>query len=152
MNERFHVERLTAYSPRDAAEIGALMSQLSPDRGDKPVPEELLRHIVDSPDHDQLVARSPERIIGAATLSVIYDASKGRKGWLEGFVTDQHSGIRGVGRQLWDEMGAWCAERQIELHFTSRPDRELAHRFYLKNGAVIRNTNVFKRAVPSSEL
>ncbi len=143
----FHVERLTTYSPEDAAGIGQLMPQLSKSFSNEPIPEELLRTIIESPHHEQLVARTPEKIIGAATLSIILGSGAGKKAWLEDFVSDKNSGMRGVGQALWDEMLIWCSEKDADLHFTSRSSREDAHAFYLKQGAVIRDTTVFRKEV-----
>lgn len=109
-----------------------------------PIPEERLRNIVESNYHDQLVARqTDDRIVGAATLSLIMAAGAGRKGYLEDFVTDPET--KGVGSALWREMGRWCLEQQVDLHFTSRPTRIAAQHFYLNRGAEIRDTNTFKK-------
>ena len=139
-----HVERLQAYTPEDAIGIGVLMPHLSDSFPNSPIPEERLRTIVESNYHDQLVAREESsRIVGAATLSLILGAGAGSKAYLEDFVTDPET--KGVGSALWQEMGAWCVERDVELHFTSRPSRVAAHHFYLNRGAQIRNTNAFKK-------
>lgn len=138
------VERLRVYKPEDAAGIGKLMPYLNQSFSDAPIPEEHLRAIIESDHHDQLVAREDtQRIIGAATLSLIMAAGAGRKGYLEDFVTDPET--KGVGSALWREMGRWCLEQQVDLHFTSRPTRIAAQHFYLNRGAEIRNTNTFKK-------
>lgn len=139
-----HVERLAEYSPGDAAGIGRLMPYLSDSFDDAPVDEDLLRSIINSEHHEQLVARIDAKIVGAATMSIIMGAGAGKKGWLEDFVTDPTTGIKGVGQVVWDEMGEWCREHDIDLHFTSRAHREAAHNFYQKNGAVVRPTTVFQ--------
>ncbi|USN96616.1 MAG: GNAT family N-acetyltransferase [Candidatus Nomurabacteria bacterium] len=138
------VERLRAYTPEDAAGIGRLMPFLSESFLSTPIPEERLRAIIESDYHDQLVAREDtRRIVGAATLSLILGAGAGGKAHLEDFVTDPET--KGVGSALWKEMGAWCVERDVELHFTSRSSRIAAQHFYLNRGAEIRDTNVFKK-------
>jgi hypothetical protein len=139
-----HVERLKAYTPEDAAGIGRLMPYLSKSFDGEPVNEQLLRTIIESDSHEQLVARIDARIIGAATLSIILGAGAGKKGWLEDFVTDPEAGVKGTGQIIWDEMGKWCLEHDVNLNFTSRPSREAAHNFYLKNGASVRETTVFQ--------
>jgi hypothetical protein len=139
-----HVERLKAYTPEDAAGIGRLMPYLSKSFDGEPVNEQLLRTIIESDSHEQLVARIDARIIGAATLSIILGAGAGKKGWLEDFVTDPESGVKGTGQVIWDEMGKWCLEHDVNLNFTSRTSREAAHNFYLKNGASVRETTVFQ--------
>lgn len=139
-----NVERLKEYTPEDAAGIGRLMPYLSQSFDGEPINEQLLRTIIESDNHEQLVARIDARIVGAATLSIIMGAGAGKKGWLEDFVTDPESSIKGTGQIIWDEMEKWCLEHDVNLNFTSRPSRAAAHNFYLKNGAVVRKTTVFQ--------
>ena len=143
-SSQLNVERLTEYTPKDAAGIGRLMPYLSQSFDGEPINEQLLRTIIESDSHEQLVARVDARIVGAATLSIIMGAGAGKKGWLEDFVTDPESGIKGTGQIIWDEMEKWCLEHDVNLNFTSRPSREAAHNFYLKNGATVRETTVFQ--------
>lgn len=136
------INRLTSYSPEDAAGIGRLMPFLDEKFSGAPIDEQVLRVLIESNYHDQLVARDDTgRIVGAATLSLIMAAAAGPKAYLEDFVTDPET--RGVGSALWEEMGRWCLERNVDLHFTSRPARVEAHQFYLKRGARMRETDVF---------
>lgn len=138
------VERLQIYQPEDAAGIGRLMPFLADSFSGDAIPEDRLRSIIDSPYHDQLVARQKSnRIVGAATLSLIIGAGAGSKAYLEDFVTDPET--KGVGSALWREMGRWCLERDVDLHFTSRATRLAAQHFYLNRGAEIRDTNTFKK-------
>jgi len=141
----FYVERLQTYSPEDAAQLGHLRPILSEGKSDDPVPEQHLRQIIESPTSEQLVARLEEsrRIIGAATLTILSGALSDRKGWLNDFVTDPDVRVRGIGRALWNKMGRWCMENDIDLTFTSHESRAAAHNFYLKQGAEIRETTVF---------
>ena len=139
------VERLQAYTLEDAAGIGRLMPYLNQEFDGSPIDETHLRSIIDSPYHEQLVARIDSRIVGAATLSIVMGAKMGRKGWLEDFVSDPEAGIKGIGQAVWNEMGVWCVEHDIDLEFTSRPSRTAAHNFYHKNGAETRETTVFKK-------
>ena len=139
------VERLRTYTPEDAAGIGRLMPFLSASHSAAPIPEERLRAIVESTHHEQLVAREDTKysIVGAATLSLTMGAGAGAKGYLEDFVTDPE--VRGAGSALWQEMGKWCLEHSVDLHFTSHPTRIAAHHFYLNRGTEIRDTTVFKK-------
>lgn len=138
------IERLTAYSAKDATEIGELLPTLSTRFTDAPVDEQLLREIIDSPHHEQIVARKDGKIIGTATLSITIGTGAGRKAYLEDFVVDPDTQGQGVGTALWDEITQWCSERSVNLFFTSSAAKEAAHRFYLKNGATIRDTTVFQ--------
>ena len=137
------IERLKSYNFEDAAGIGRLMPYLSDSFSDPPIEEALLREIIESDHHEQLVARLNGKIVGAATLSLIIGAGAGKKGWLEDFVTDPETGVKGIGQAIWDEMGVWCQERGVSLNFTSSSERTAAHNFYQKNGADTRDTTVF---------
>lgn len=138
------VERLSHYTFEDAAGIGRLMPFLSKSRGAEPIPEELLTEIINSPHHEQLVARLDSIIVGAATLNILMGPAAGRLGYLEDFVTDPEAQGRGIGSRIWNEMMRWCDEHQVNLEFTSKATRETAHKFYLSRGAVIRETAVFR--------
>jgi len=137
------IEYLIEYTPEDAAAIGRLMPFLSQKLSNKPIPEELLTQIIESPYHEQLVARLDGKIVGAATLSIIMGPAVGRQARLESFVTDPEVRGQGIGSKIWDEALRWCVERQIDLEFTSNPSRKAAHDFYLARGAEIRDTTVF---------
>jgi len=147
MSGEISVEYLTVYTPEDAAEIGRLMPYLSESFSGDPIPEDILRAIIESDDRAQLVARISSRIVGAATLNTIIGTGAGRKAWLEDFVSNPEAGRSGIGQAIWNEIEAWCQERNLDLHFTSRPSREAAHHFYLKNGALVRDTIAFKKHI-----
>lgn len=144
-----NIEILTEYSPADAVALGGLMPYLSDKFDGSPVPEALLRDIIASPYHDQLVARDEQgAIIGTATLTVTMGAAVGRNAWLEDFVVDPTVQGGGIGSQLWDAMIDWCRTHGVhKLGFTSNPTRTAAHAFYLKRGAEIRDTSYFKKEI-----
>ncbi len=143
------VERLQVYDPADAVGIGRLMPFLNPNFSDEPMAEDLLREIIASPHHDQLVARLEGIIVGAATLSTIMGPGVGKEGYLSDFVADPSVRRARIGDRIWNEMIRWCKEQGyskiqgVDLAFTSHPAREAAHRFYEKHGAEIRDTTVF---------
>lgn len=142
-NTEVNVERLEHYTPEDAVGIGRLMPFLSKNASGEPIPEDLLRQIVTSPYHEQLVARLDSVIVGAATLNLLMGPAVKKQGYLEDFVTDPEVRGMGIGNRIWDEMMKWCDENGVDLTFTSHGSREAAHRFYLSHGAHIRNTTVF---------
>lgn len=146
-NQEVHVEGLTEYSAEDAAGIGRLMPFLSDRLTDEPMDEVLLRTIIESPHHEQLVARLDGLIVGAATMNLLMGPGVGRQGYLEDFVTDKEVRGQGIGRKVWQGMLDWCVEQGVDFRFTSNPVREDAHSFYLKNGAEVRETTVFHVAV-----
>lgn len=143
MSPNVEVERLSAYSDEDAAGLGRLKSFLSDRFTDVPVSRELLESIINSPDHEQLVARIDSRIIGAATLSIVMGMGAGKVAHLEDFVTDPAIQRQGVGDKVWAEIIIWCKERGVDLEFTSNSNRVDAHKFYSKHDAHIRDTTVF---------
>ncbi len=142
------IELLTVYAAADAVQIGQLMPTLSKQFTSEPIPESLLRAIIDSPYHDQLVARDETgRIVGTATLSIIMGAGVNTKAYLEDFVVDPEVRGAGIGGKLWDAMLDWAREHGAnKLNFTSSAQKG-AQAFYLKRGAVIRDTSYFKKDI-----
>lgn len=138
-----NLERLAAYTHEDAADIGRLMPFLSQRMEDKPMSEVLLTQIIESPYHEQIVARLNNKIIGTATLSIIMGPAVGKQARLEGFVTDPQIRGQGIGTLIWEEILRWCNEHDVDLEFTSNAKRKTAHDFYLARGATIRDTTVF---------
>ena len=141
------VERLETYSEADAAGIGRLMPFLSERLNNEPMAEDVLRAIVESPHHDQLVAKLDGLIVGAATMNLLMGPGVNKQGYLEDFVTDPKYRGQGIGDRVWQAMIDWCKEQEVDLSFTSNPSREEAHRFYLNHGAEIRDTNAFHMSV-----
>lgn len=137
------IETLKTATPREIDEISSLLPMLSKDFSQKTVDPDLLKSIVNSPYHEQLVARLDGSIVGIATLSMTMGVGAGKKCYLEDFVvSSNHRGL-GIGTRLWQEIANWCARRNTPLHFTSRSSRVEAHKFYLKHGATIYDTDVF---------
>ena len=62
------------YTEADAAGIGKLMSFLIERFSGDPVNAELLKVIVDSPYHEQIVARLNGRIVGTVTMNLLEGA------------------------------------------------------------------------------
>lgn len=142
-NEEVIVERLDYYSGQDMEDLGKLMHYLSDKFDGSPINHHIIEEIIESPYHDQLVARIEGRIVGAATMSIIMGVGAGKKGYLNDFVTDPEFQKRGIGSKLWDEMVNWCNEFGVDLEFTSNPSRAEAHDFYESHGAKVRDTDVF---------
>jgi len=138
------IERITEVTTETAIGIGKLMPDLSVKLHNKPVDLDLLRNIVESPDKDLFIARVNGKIVGSAVMNLIIFSS-GKKAWLEDFVVSSDDQIRGsgIGYALWQEIVSWSREREAPLEFTSSPLRELAHKFYRRQGAIIKPTAVF---------
>lgn len=141
------VEEITEYRPDVAEQLGRLRPFLSEGKPSTPVPAPHLNYIIDSPNYVLLAARHEEikRIVGSATLSIIRGPLSGTRAHLEDFVADPTVNVRGIGQAMWNAIGAYCFNHELDLEFTSKPTREAAHRFYLKNGAEIRETTVFEK-------
>ena len=144
-----HIEILKKYTPQDAAQIGRLMPYLSDKFTNDPIPEKDLRQIIESPYHDQLVIRDESgQIVGTATLSIVIGVASGIKAYLDEFVVDPESRGGGIGSKLWDGMLDWARLRKAnQLNFTSSSAHASTHPFYLKRGAIIRDTNYFKKTL-----
>lgn len=139
-----NIERLTMYSEQDAIDMGKLMPVLSEKFSNQPINRGLLKEIIESPFHEQIVARLDARIVGCATLSITMGVGAGRKAYLEDFVVDPTIQGQGIGGKIWEEITKWCTEQDLRLFFTSSAEKEDAHRFYEKKGASVRNTTVFQ--------
>ena len=140
------IERMTSYTKRDLADLAKLMRELSAKFAGE-IDSRILDEIVNSSERVQIVARDDEtgRIVGAATLTKLIGPAAGRAARLDDFVVDSAIRGAGLGAKIWDEMIRWCRENNLtRLEFTSRPERTAAHQFYLKHGAVIRETTQFR--------
>ncbi|MGI6612698.1 MAG: GNAT family N-acetyltransferase [Candidatus Nanosyncoccaceae bacterium] len=151
-NTNLVIERLTSYSQKDAIEIGQLMPSLrSKIRDDSPIDKKALLDIINSPWHDMIVARLDDKIVGTASLSIIMGPANKRIAYLVDFVTDPNLREQGIGSKIWDAILKWCEEKGAKrLDFTSKPSREAAHKFYLSRGAVIQETDVFRKEIGKS--
>lgn len=141
---KIEVRTLTQYEPEVAAELGRLMLDLNDKASGEPIPEERLRAIIESPNHDQFVAELGGRIVGAAVLSHIY-GTLGDKAYLENFVTSREVRGKGVGDRLWFAMKEWCMDRDLMvMDFMSGYTSQEAHRFYHAHGATVRDIIPFR--------
>ena len=146
MHPTYTIETLSQYTEHDARAMGQLLTSLSDKFDGSPIDEQTLRDIIESPFHDQLVARDEAgTIIGMLTVSITIGAGVHRGAWLEDFVVDRSTQGTGVGGKLWDALIGWCrAHDARKLDFTSKPTKVAAQQFYLKRGAVVRDTNYFR--------
>lgn len=148
------VECLSRTTAQDTKAIQRLLAQLSNHLKNQVVPEDFVTEITASPYHDILVARdiTTHEIIGCATLTITFGVGAGRRAWLDDFVIDsQHQG-NGIGGLLWNEMLAWARQHNATaLQFTSSDKHKAAHGFYIRQGAVIRDTNFFKKIIEPNQ-
>ncbi|MCL2037802.1 GNAT family N-acetyltransferase [Candidatus Saccharibacteria bacterium] len=146
MIKEITIERLKKFSHDDAVGIGKLGPSLSARFDDSPMGDEMLRKIVESPSHAQIVARDETgKIVGAVTMNTVYAPFAGRIGYLEEIVVDADTQGGGIGGKLWDAAVAWAREQGLDrIEFTSRKDRAATHAFYEKRGAFVRESNPYR--------
>lgn len=155
MSADVRVETLTMYTLEVAAGIGRLMPDLDPNFSDAPTHHGLLREIIASIYHDQLVAfgdvEGVERVIGAASMSIEFGVGMGKQARLNDFVVDPSIQGRGVGSRMVEAMIEWCQRKRAHtLTFESEYHREAAHALYKKFGAeILKEDPHFKLVIPS---
>ena len=95
-----------------------------------------LRHAVEQPEADVLLAMDGERPVGLASVYVDVQTIRfGQRCWLEDLVITASERGRGIGRQLLDAATEWArAHRCTHLGLVSAAARRDAHRFYVANG------------------
>jgi len=145
------IERLGDTLAGDVDSINNLASELSKrfKADGLSVDVAILQEIIESNNHDLLIARDrSKKLVGMAAMSLIIAPVAGRIAYLEDFVVSEDVRGQKVGSKLWREMIKWGKEKQAErLEFTSRPEREDAHSFYEKMGAVIRDTSAYRKMI-----
>ena len=95
-----------------------------------------LRHAVEQPEADVLLAMDGERPVGLASVYVdLYTIRFGHRCWLEDLVVTASERGRGIGQRLLDATTEWArAHRCTHVGLTSAAARRDAHRFYVANG------------------
>lgn len=142
------IEKLTAATPAALADINILLKQLRKDDSNALVsvesPMDDLDAVLASDQHDLLVVKDGEKIIGMATLYTMQKLGK-RSGHVEDVVVDSAYRGQGLGVKLMMEVIARAREKGIQnLYLTSRPARVAAHGLYQKVGFKKKETQVFK--------
>ena len=137
------IERASQLTDQDVVDINNLIKALS-SRSNVTVDKQLLQRIITSKSHVLLIARLANKIVGMATVSLLFGPAAGCKTYLDDFVVDPSVRGKDIGSRLWEEMLAWGREHgATKMEFTSRPEREAAQQFYHKKGATVRATNAF---------
>ena len=146
MKNQVKIEIIKEFNKETAADLGKLEMSLSSHATGEPVSEKLLKDIILSPYHDQLIAYDEDRkIVGTATMSVVLGFHAGKIAYLEDFVVDSEAQGLGIGSRLWESIIDWSKQKGCSrLEFTSSNKRDGAIDFYIKRGAELRDTNVFR--------
>jgi ribosomal protein S18 acetylase RimI-like enzyme len=125
------------------AAVDHLVPQLS--RSSAPPSRDVLERIVADDATTLFVARGDGDIVGMLTLAT-FQTPTGVRAWIEDVVVDGDSRGSGVAVALVQaalDCSAELGARTVDL--TSRPEREVANRLYLRLGFEIRQTNVYRR-------
>jgi GNAT superfamily N-acetyltransferase len=137
MSLNIETRRLTAYHPDDAAAIGKLIPFVNNTHDGSPIPEDVMRDIIESDRSDQYVAAVHNKIVGTLTLNLII-TTNARKAYLDNFVTHPEYRGQGVGSALWDCLEDWTRLQDVRvLDFLSGYERDDAHSFYKHRGVQI---------------
>lgn len=128
------IRLLTEYSTQAAEEIGQLVPEINEQDDGRPVSEQYLNAIIESPDRDQFVAELHGKIIGAATLNLIIHPRK-RKGWLDYIMVRSEYQGQGVGYKMWQSAEKWCVAQGAEMMDWTTSNIE-AMKFYERQGAI----------------
>ena len=120
-----------------------LMKELNPELTVTPAQQ---RRAVGAPGTRIFIAENDEkRIVGCATLCV-FESPTGRKASVEDVVVTSAYRGQGIGRALLQRIIDFAGSKlaPIDLHLTSRPEREEANALYQSLGFEKRDTNVYK--------
>ena len=120
-----------------------LMKELNPELTVTPAQQ---RRAVGAPGTRIFIAENDEkRIVGCATLCV-FESPTGRKASVEDVVVTSAYRGQGIGRTLLQRIIDFAGSKlaPIDLHLTSRPEREEANALYQSLGFEKRDTNVYK--------
>ena len=139
---KFYIEKIQKFSPELTTSLNKLLSQLNEKA--TPLKNEGIEEMIVSPANRLFVARGPSKeIVGMLTL-IIYRIPVWKKGWLEDLVVDKAYRNKGIATKLFQHaIEAAKSEGVLSLNFTSRPEREVANKFYHSLGFEKRNTNVY---------
>ncbi len=105
----------------------------------------MLGEIVGSPAVILLVAYTGAgRLVGTLSL-VLFRAPTGLRAWIEDVVVDEQARGTGAGSALVRHAIDRAREAGAQtVDLTSRPSREAANRLYVREGFVLRATNVYR--------
>jgi ribosomal protein S18 acetylase RimI-like enzyme len=141
------IEEVNAPAADLAADIGRLVAQLS-SSATTPTADELDELTQSSACHLLIARDGAATVVGMLTL-VIFRIPTGIRAWIEDVVVDHDARGQGVGESLTQaaiELAQSAGARTVDL--TSRPTREAANRLYRKMGFALRDSSVYRIALP----
>ena len=138
------IERVTEATPEIRDALARLLPQLN---SNLPVPDlERLRRLVADPAVTLLIAREDGEIIGTTTV-IVYTTPFWVKARLDEVVVDAQARGKGVGEALVEaalDIGRARGAQVAELQSGRGPNREAAHRLYVRLGFQLRETDVLR--------
>ncbi|WP_433295492.1 GNAT family N-acetyltransferase [Actinoplanes sp. CA-030573] len=129
--------------------FGRLLPQLS--RSAPALDVQGIRELVAFPGNRVLIARLDGEIVGTLTL-VTFPIPTGLRAWVEDVVVDSSARGHGVGAALTRQavrLAQADGARTVDL--TSRPSRAAANRLYERLGFEVRDSKVYRFAVPAED-
>lgn len=138
----------------DIKSIAALLSEM---RGEAILHDTIATQFTDyfttSPERCVLIARGENGVaLGMLVLNTLFKLPKIEVRVDEVIVAEVARG-KGVGTLLMNAAEAWAWQHHAqEVGFTSRPSREAANRLYAKLDYELRETNVYRKKQPKSEV
>jgi GNAT superfamily N-acetyltransferase len=142
--KRIRIEEVRQATPELQEALARLLPQLN---STLPVPDmERLRRMIADPAVTLLVAKDVDEIVGTTTV-IVYTTPFWIKARLDEVVVEASARGKGVGEALVSaalEIGKQRGAQVAELQSGRGPQREAAHRLYLKLGFKIRQTDVMR--------
>jgi GNAT superfamily N-acetyltransferase len=140
--------RASAYSPALLEALNRLLPQLTEARA---LTTSQLTAVLASPVVTMLIARVDGVIQGTATVTVC-PCLTSVKAWVEDVVVDESVRGRGLAKRLMDAAHAAArAAGADSVMLTSRPSRVAANQLYKSVGYVLRDTNVYRLSLCTSD-
>ena len=138
---------MTEYDANIAEDMGKILTGLSSKYDGSQIEREWIEDIIESANHDVLLATIDDKLVGVATVSIVMGPLIKKNVYLEDFVVDQSYQGRGIGTQLFEAVQEWGRKkgcRRLEFTSSGKGKKACAVAFYQKRGAEKRDTNVFR--------
>ena len=138
---------MTEYDADVAEQLGKLLQTLSSKYDGAPIEREWIEDIIESANHDILLAFADEKLVGTATVSIVMGPLVRKNVYLEDFVVDANCQGQGIGSKVFETVKDWGRQhgcRRLEFTSSGKGKKAGAVEFYQKRGAEIRETNVFR--------
>jgi GNAT superfamily N-acetyltransferase len=138
---------MTEYDADVADDMGKILMGLSSKYDGSPIEREWIEDVIESANHDILLATIDDKLVGVATVSIVMGPLIKKNVYLEDFVVDQKYQGNGIGTRLFEAVQDWGRKkgcRRLEFTSSGKGKKACAVAFYQKRGAEIRDTNAFR--------